>query len=247
MNRPAPKRRIVVADDTRFWREKICRLLEPADHRVVAVDNGDEAIRLCLDPTRPVDLLILDLVMPGTDGFEVARTLRGRRLTSDLPIVAVTSLFKKDDFPNGPKAQGFDAVLEKAASPDQFMFIFNKYLNPDVPARRPAQRLATFLHATLRGADGREARCAITNLSRSGAFVSTATLLDAGSAVSLSFALPEGPTVKTRALVLRVNDWGASAKNSYSRGMGVLFEDIAESTAQAIEAFVQRELDGENT
>ncbi len=246
MSRTGPRRRNVVADDSRFWREKICRLLEPADHRVVAVDNGDDAIRLCLDPTRPVDLLILDLVMPGTDGFEVARTLRGRKLTADLPIVAITSLFKKEDFPNGPKAQGFDAVLEKAASPDQFMFLFNKYLNPDIPARRPAQRLATFLHATSFGPDGRETRGAITNLSRSGAFLSTAMLLEAGSAISLSFALPEGPNLKVKALVVRVNDWGASAKNSYSRGMGVLFEDLAESNARAIEDFVQRELEGED-
>jgi len=247
LTRTGPRRRIVVADDTRFWREKICRLLEPADHRVVAVDNGDDALRLCLDPTRPVDLLILDIVMPGTDGFEVARTLRARKLTADLPIVAVTSLYKKEDFPNGPRAQGFDVVLEKAASPDQFMFHFNKYLNPGVPARRPAQRLATFLHATFSGPDGRETRGAITNLSRSGAFLSTATLLETGSAISLSFALPDGPTVKVKALVVRVNDWGASAKNSYSRGMGVLFEDLAESTARAIEDFVQRELEGEES
>jgi CheY-like chemotaxis protein len=127
----------VVAEDTRFWREKICRLLDPGGHEVEAVDNGDDAIRLCLNPTRPVDLLILDLVMPGTDGFEVARVLRGRRLTADLPIVAVTSVFKKDDFPSGTKAQGFDAVLEKAASPDQLMFTFNKFLTPACPRPRP--------------------------------------------------------------------------------------------------------------
>ena len=241
------KRRIVVADDTRFWREKICRLLEPGGHTVVAVDNGDETIRLCLDPSRPVDMLILDLVMPGTDGFEVARTLRGRKLTADLPIVAVTSLFKKEDFPRGAKAQGFDAVIEKAASPDQFMFIFNKFLNSDMPANRPAQRLATFLHATLLGPDGRESRGAITNLSRSGAYVSMATLQAEGAPISLSFALPEGPNVRVKATVLRLNDWDQSAKNSYSRGMAVLFENVPESTAQSIDEFVKREIEGEDS
>ena len=247
MNRTGPRRRIVVAEDTRFWREKICRLLDPGGHEVAAVDNGDDAIRLCLHPTRPVDLLILDLVMPGTDGFEVARVLRGRKLTADLPIVAITSVFKKEDFPSGIKAQGFDAVLEKAASPDQLMFTFNRFLHPDLPTRRPAPRLATFLPTVLRCGGGREVRGAITNLSRSGAFVSTATLLEEGSAISLSFALPEGPNVRVRARVLRLNDWGTSAKNSYSRGMGVLFDDVDENTARAIEGFVQREVEGEDS
>jgi CheY-like chemotaxis protein len=192
-----------------------------------------------------VDLLILDLVMPGTDGFEVARVLRGRKLTADLPIVAVTSVFKKEDFPSGPKAQGFDAIIEKAASPDQLMFTFNKYLHAD-QGSRPAPRLATFLPAVLRCKDGREVRGAITNLSRSGAFVSTATLLEEGSAISLSFALPEGPNVRVRARVLRLNDWDTSARNSYSRGMGVLFDDVDENTARAIDDFVQREVEGED-
>jgi len=241
VGRAGTKRRIVVADDTRFWREKFVLLLGPGGHEVIAVDNGDSAIRLCLDPTRPVDLLILDLLMPGTDGFEVARYLRSRKLTAELPIVAVTSLFKKEDFPNGARAQGFDVILEKAASPDQFLFIFNKYLNLDVPSRRPAQRLATFLPATFRFAVSREGRGAITNLSHTGAFLSTATLIEAGSKMSLSFTLPEGPTLKMRALVVRVNDWEEATKTSYSRGMGILFDDLPASVAETIEQYVRKE------
>jgi hypothetical protein len=53
--------------------------------------------------------------------------------------------------------------------------------------------------------------------------------------------------VRVSARVLRLNDWDTSARNSYSRGVGVLFDGIEESAARAIEVFVRREVESEES
>jgi CheY-like chemotaxis protein len=242
MAEPRSRRRIVVADDTKFWREKISMVLAPTGHEILAVDDGVPAIRLCMDPMRPVDLLIVDLVMPGVDGFQVARYLRSQRLTGNLPIVAVTSLFKVEDFPDGPRTQGFDAILDKASSPDQFLFVFNKYLNQHRKTRRPAPRVPSSIPATFRCEDGRVGQCVISNISSSGAFLSLSAPLSEGSEISLAFTIPSGPSLRVLALVIWVNDREVAAKTNYSRGMGVLFRGLSAAWHKALSQHVKAEL-----
>ena len=60
-----------------------------ADHRVIKATSGAEALRLC-HQQRP-DLVLLDVVMPEMDGFEVCRQLKADPLTRDIPIIFVTA------------------------------------------------------------------------------------------------------------------------------------------------------------
>ena len=60
-----------------------------ADHRVLMALGGAEALQLCRQH-RP-DLILLDLVMPGMDGFEVCRRLKADPITRDIPVIFVTA------------------------------------------------------------------------------------------------------------------------------------------------------------
>jgi CheY-like chemotaxis protein len=231
-----------VADDSKFWREKIATVLSRDGHEVIPVENGIAAIRHCMDPTQPVDLVVVDLIMPGVDGFEVARYLRAERQTEKMPIIGVTGLFKPEDFPEGPQGQGFDAILEKSASPDQFLFVFNKHLHTPRAMRRPAPRVPTHLPAEYRILDGRKGRCVVANLSSTGAFLSTLTPIEAGIEMTLAFGLPDGPSIRVLALVIWVNENRLDSAKSYSRGMGVLFKKIQPGPQAAVERFVKEEL-----
>src|SRR5438270_13290365 len=73
-----PKVRIVIADDHAVLRESLAALLESqADFEVVGkAANGTQALEL-VQQTKP-NILVLDLFMPGSDGFEVLRTLDRR-------------------------------------------------------------------------------------------------------------------------------------------------------------------------
>jgi CheY-like chemotaxis protein len=236
------KRRIVVADDSKFWRDKIATVLSRDGHEVIPVESGIAAIRHCMDPMHPVDMVVVDLIMPSLDGFEVARYLRAERLTEKVPIIGVTGLFKPEDFPEGPQAQGFDAILEKSASPDQFLFVFNKHLHTPRVMRRPAPRVPTHIAAQYRISDGRKGSCVVANLSTTGAFLSTLKAVEPETEMTLSFALPEGPSIRVVALVVWVNENKVDASRSYSRGMGVLFKKIHPGTQASIERFVKDQL-----
>ena len=80
---------ILVVDDL----EQNIRLLEavlaPRGYAVVTATSGDEALERVR--REPVDLVLLDIVMPGMDGYEVCRTLRADETTQFLPIVMITA------------------------------------------------------------------------------------------------------------------------------------------------------------
>jgi CheY-like chemotaxis protein len=235
------KKRIVVADDSKFWREKIATVIAQSGHEVIAVENGVSAIRLCMNTRQPVDLLVVDLIMPGVDGFEVARYLRAEHASEKIPIVGVTGLFKPDDFPEGPQSQGFEDIVEKSSSPEHFLSVFKKCLRQGQGVRRPAPRVVTHLPAEFRCADGKTGRCVVANLSSTGAFLSTNTPLKNGTEISVVFGLPDGPSIRSSALVIWVRESDASKKTE-PRGMGVLFRRMQLGLQTALERYVKNEL-----
>lgn len=79
--------RILVAEDDDSTRKLMCAVLHRAGFDVVAARDGAEALD-AIDRER-VDLLIIDVMMPGTDGFELTRQLREARY--ELPILMVTA------------------------------------------------------------------------------------------------------------------------------------------------------------
>jgi DNA-binding response OmpR family regulator len=70
---------------------------------------------LALASASPPDLVLLDLQLPGIDGMEAFRQLRGNSSTAGVPVVAVTALAMKDDRERVLGA-GFDGYLEKPIS-----------------------------------------------------------------------------------------------------------------------------------
>ena len=80
---------ILVVDDLPENRRLLQAVLEPRGYEVVLAPSGEEALeRLASDP---IDLILLDVVMPGIDGFEVCRRVRADEQTRFLPIVMVTA------------------------------------------------------------------------------------------------------------------------------------------------------------
>ncbi len=70
--------RVLVVDDERHVRDAAAMMLESAGHRVTLAASGHEALRMCEGAEAPCDLVLLDLTMPGLDGFETLTRLRAR-------------------------------------------------------------------------------------------------------------------------------------------------------------------------
>jgi signal transduction histidine kinase len=81
---------ILVVDDDQVTRSLMRATLEAAEFTVVEAGDGEEALRLC--ETRRPDLLIVDVMMPRMDGFELCRELRQRPDWAYVPILMATGL-----------------------------------------------------------------------------------------------------------------------------------------------------------
>ena len=90
MNETAPKAHLLVVDDDFLLRSMAVKTLRHAGFEVSDAAGGDDA--LVLFEERPFDLVLLDVMMPGLDGFEVCARLRATERGAALPILMLTGL-----------------------------------------------------------------------------------------------------------------------------------------------------------
>jgi len=102
---------ILVVDDEPIVREVVVRYLERDGFRTLEASSGDEAQRLL--EREPPALIVLDVMLPGIDGFELCRWIRSR---SDLPILMLTARGEEADRIVGLEL-GADDYLTKPFSP----------------------------------------------------------------------------------------------------------------------------------
>jgi DNA-binding response OmpR family regulator len=88
-------KRVMVVDDEPLMVQLLTRISQHRGFQVLQAHDGDHAIRQALK--HPVDLVILDLKMPGTSGFEVVTKLKEHRKTQDVPILIHTGINLSDE------------------------------------------------------------------------------------------------------------------------------------------------------
>jgi CheY-like chemotaxis protein len=109
----AVRRRIVAVDDYQDALESLAALLELTGHEVHTASDGEQALEV-IDAQRP-DVVILDIGLPGINGYEVARRIRSQPWGRDLLLIAMTGWGQDQDKQKAAEA-GFDAHLTKPAS-----------------------------------------------------------------------------------------------------------------------------------
>lgn len=85
--------RILVVDDDRINRLLLCSLLATDGHSTTAAENGREALRLLAE--HPFDIVLLDLVMPELDGFQVLAQLKADSALRHIPVIVISALDEK--------------------------------------------------------------------------------------------------------------------------------------------------------
>jgi CheY-like chemotaxis protein len=101
--------RILIADDYEDNRELLRLILVSAEYEVLEAHDGQECLKLAQDHLP--DLIMVDLVMPKLDGWEVFQALRADQRTSNIPCVVVSGYTELD--PNRSREVGFNAYLTK--------------------------------------------------------------------------------------------------------------------------------------
>ena len=126
---------VLIADDDPDILELVSLTLERDGYEVAQARNGEEALRIASE--RHVHLAVLDLMMPGIDGYEVTRRLRARARENRLPIL-ILSAFAEDRQAAEALAAGADAYMRKPFSPRDLLAKAGSLILD----RRPRSRLA---------------------------------------------------------------------------------------------------------
>jgi putative two-component system response regulator len=101
---------ILIVDDEPFGRETLESILEPEGYILVMAENGYQAI----EKARAIqpDVILLDVMMPGMNGFEVCRHIRSEKQLAEIPILFLTALDDRQSLLNGLEA-GADEFISK--------------------------------------------------------------------------------------------------------------------------------------
>ena len=119
-------KRILVVDDERHMRRLLQFNLEKIGCTVETAGSGEEALAML--EKNPANLLLIDLVMPGLDGFATVRELRTRPGGADIPVIMLTSRGQDDTRINATD-HGISVFLTKPFSPIELVMEAKKLLS----------------------------------------------------------------------------------------------------------------------
>lgn len=81
--------RILLVEDNDFNRDMLSRRLKRRGYEIVDAADGEQAVRLA--GTQVPDLILMDINLPGMDGWEATRRIRAKESTAGIPIIALTA------------------------------------------------------------------------------------------------------------------------------------------------------------
>jgi two-component system chemotaxis sensor kinase CheA len=108
----AARKRILVVDDSAFFRNLLTPLLSVAGYESTAVASAKEALAM-LEAGQRFDVVLSDVEMPGINGFEFAKAIRANPKFASMPIIALSSHSAPEDFERG-RAAGFTDYVSKS-------------------------------------------------------------------------------------------------------------------------------------
>jgi signal transduction histidine kinase len=128
------KSKILIVDDEEFNRRLLKGILASTGHDIFEAVDGIEALKLVEE--NPPDIILLDIMMPGMDGFSVCRNLKTSDETNDIPILMITSLNEVDDYVRAVDS-GADDFITKPVNATALLarikgFLRNKHLSDKV-------------------------------------------------------------------------------------------------------------------
>ncbi len=121
------KASILMIEDNEQNRYLATFLLEKSGHSVTHASTGTDGLGLAV--RKSFDLILLDIQLPGMDGYAVARALRGIPALAPVPIIAVTSYAMAGDREKA-LAAGCNHYLEKPINPETFVAEVTRHIRP---------------------------------------------------------------------------------------------------------------------
>lgn len=117
---------IFIVEDDKFLRELLVRKLKLQGFKTAAAIEGGEALKKIKEESP--QLILLDLVLPGIDGFEVLKQLKQEAQTEKIPVIILSNLGQKEEVERGLKLGANDYLIKAHFTPDEVIRKINEVL-----------------------------------------------------------------------------------------------------------------------
>jgi twitching motility two-component system response regulator PilH len=118
--------RILAVDDSPTVLQLLSQMLEEGQHEVIRAMDGVEAIRLAVE--HQPDLVLLDVILPKLNGYQVCRQLKAMPETAPIPVILITRKAKDEDRQWGVE-QGADGYITKPFTTSDLLTTLQKFLS----------------------------------------------------------------------------------------------------------------------
>ena len=115
---------ILIIEDDKFLRELIAQKLTKEGYNISEAIDGEEGIKK-IESEKP-DLVLLDLILPGIDGFEVLSKMKENPNLSSIPVIILSNLGQKEDVEKGLKMGAVDYLIKAHFTPGEIIEKINR-------------------------------------------------------------------------------------------------------------------------
>ena len=111
--------KILIIEDDKFLRDLIQQKLTKEGFLTVVASDGEEGVRAA--QSEIPHLVLLDLILPGIDGFELLKQLKGDQKTSAIPVIVLSNLGQKEDMERALKNGAEDFMVKAHFTPSEIV------------------------------------------------------------------------------------------------------------------------------
>ncbi len=112
-------KKILIVEDDKFLRDLISQKLTKEGFEVDEAIDGEEGVKM-IKEVKP-DLILLDLILPGIDGFEVLVKMKKNSSISSTPVIILSNLGQKEDVEKGLKLGAVDYLIKAHFTPGEII------------------------------------------------------------------------------------------------------------------------------
>ena len=123
---------VLIVDDEPPVRRLIDCLLKELEYTTHQASNGDEAIAI-LKKNDNVDLIIMDLLLPGKHGLDICSKIRAMESFRDIPILVITAVYTKSKYNYQSREYGANAFMTKPFDNDAFLDQVARLIHMNTP------------------------------------------------------------------------------------------------------------------
>ncbi len=224
-------KRVIVADDTAFVRDRFSEALSGAGHTAVAVKTAAELLACVRDDLDGIDLVVMDLRLPHSGGVEMVKALRRIDGAARLPLLVFSGTIASANEVRDLASLGVAGYVNEYSAVQHILPALAPHLFPDSFNRRSSPRVLLDIRVTY-VFDNKITPAFTLNISKGGLGIRTMSPVPQNSKIRVRFRLPGGK-----------HEIEAESRVAWSDrliGMGVQFEKVEAQGQTAIDAFVDQ-------